>query len=289
MTYLRAAKPRVVGLFLFTVLASMLLGERLPAWRLIAVLFTTALTLAGASLLNNYFDRDVDARMRRTQQRPTATGALRPGPTVATGVSAVAIGAAGLGAVAGPLAACLAVTGAAFYVVVYTLLLKRRTAMSAVPGGLAGVFPPLVGWAAAGAYRSGAALFLCAVIYLWSPAHFWALAYARRDEYASAGLPTPAAAYGERGACLYIVLYVAALAALAVLPVAAGVYGPLYLIVALLAGTVLFALAVRLLRSRTRASAWTLYKFSGPYLAVVIAAMLGDRLAQWLAPGGLLG
>jgi protoheme IX farnesyltransferase len=285
MDYLRAAKPRVVGLFLFTVLAAMLLAGRPAAWLMAAVLISTGLTLAGASILNNHVERETDRRMERTRRRPTATGSLSPARALTAGLACVGIGAAALLATAGPLAAALAIAGAAYYVVVYTLLLKPRTSMSAVPGGLAGIFPPLVGWAASGASWSGGILFLCAVIYVWSPAHFWALAYARRDDYVLAGLPTPAESYGEKNACLYILVYVCALTALAVLPVAAGVYGSLYLALSLAAGVAFLALAVQLLLSRSRARAWTVYKFSGPYLAVVILAMLLDRLLQSYLPG----
>jgi protoheme IX farnesyltransferase len=280
MDYLRAAKPRVVVLFLFTVLAAMLLAGRPPAWRVAAALVSTGLALAGASMLNNYVERGTDRRMERTRRRPTATGSLSPARTLTAGLVCVIVGAAALWAAAGPLAAVLAAGGAAYYVVVYTLLLKPRTAMSAVPGGLAGVFPPLVGWAASGAQWSAEVLFLCAVIYVWSPAHFWALAYARRDDYVLAGLPTPATQYGERSAGLYILAYISALTALAVLPVAADAFGPLYLLTSLIAGVAFLILALRLLVSHTRASAWAVYKFSGPYLAVVILAMLLDRLLQ---------
>ena len=285
MDYLRAAKPRVVGLFLFTVLAAMLIAGRPAAWLMAAVLVATGLTLAGASILNNYTERETDRRMERTRRRPTATGSLSPARTLTAGLGCVIVGAAALWATAGPLAAALAAAGAAYYVIVYTLLLTPRTAMSAVPGGLAGIFPPLVGWAASGAAWSGSILFLCAVIYVWSPAHFWALAYARHDDYVQAELPTPASSYGQKSACLYILVYVCALTALAVLPVAAGVYGSLYLIVSLVAGIAFLVLALRLLFNRTKRSAWALYKFSGPYLAVVILAMVVDRMLQSHLPG----
>jgi protoheme IX farnesyltransferase len=278
MDYLKAAKPRVVGLFLFTVLAAMLLAGRPPAWRMAAVLLSTGLTLAGASILNNHVERETDQRMERTRRRPTATGSLGSARTLTAGLGSVIVGAAALWATAGPLAAALAAAGAAYYVVVYTLLLKPRTAMSAVPGGLAGVFPPLIGWAASGAAWSRDILFLCAVIYVWSPAHFWALAYARREDYVLAGLPTPATQYGEKSAGLFILAYVCALAALAVLPVAAGAFGLLYLLASLIAGVAFLGLALRLTISRTRECAWTVYKFSGPYLAIVILAMLLDRV-----------
>lgn len=285
MDYLKAAKPRIVGLFLFTVLAAMLIAGRPPAWRMAAVLAATGLTLAGASILNNHLERAVDRQMERTRRRPTATGSLSRGQALTAGLVSITAGTAGLWAAAGLLAAALAAAGAAYYVVVYTLLLKPRSAMSAVPGGFAGLFPPLIGWAASGAAWTGEILFLCAVIYVWSPAHFWALAYARRDDYMLAGLPTPAARYGERSARLYILAYVSALTALAVLPVAAGDFGALYLLASLIAGVTFLVLAVRLLVSQTKACAWTMYKFSGPYLAVVILAMLLDRLLQSHLPG----
>ena len=151
MDYVRAAQPRIVALFLVTVLAAMLLCGGPAVWRVLAVLAATALTVGGAATLNNVIERDVDRRMERTRRRPTASGRISPARATLAGLAGVAAGAAALWAVAGGLAAVFALLGAFYYVVLYTLLLKPRTALSAVPGGVAGVFPALIGWAATGA------------------------------------------------------------------------------------------------------------------------------------------
>jgi heme o synthase len=278
MEYLKITKPRMVGLFLFTTLAAMLLaGWPRPAVAA-AVLAGTATTVAGAAALNNYLERDVDARMERTRKRPTATGALPAGHALALGLALVAGGVTALWLAAGPLAAALGAAGALYYLVAYTMVLKPRTALSAVPGALAGVFPALIGWAAAGAPASLGVLFLCAVIAVWSPPHFWALAFVVKDEYLEAGLPVPALRYGEQRSTLQILQWVVALAALTALPAAAGVFGAFYGAIAIGAGLGLAFVAWRLAATRSDSWARLLYKLSGPYLAAVVLAMLVDRL-----------
>ena len=278
MHHLETVKPRIVTLFLFTTFAAMALAGMPPAAAAVAVLAATAATVAGAAALNNVLERAGDARMRRTAGRPTASGAVPAGRALALGLILVVAGVAGLWLSAGLTAAALGVAGALYYVVVYTLVFKPRTALSAVPGALAGVFPALIGWAAAGSPRSLAVLFLCAVIAVWSPPHFWALAFVVKDEYRAAGIPVPALRYGERRSSLHILQWVVALAALSVLPAAAGVFGALYATVALGAGLGLAVVGWRLAVTRTACWAWRLYKLSGPYLAAVVLAMLVDRL-----------
>ncbi len=278
MDYVRAAKPRVVALFLLIAGAAMALAGGLGAARAAGVLAALALTVGGAALLNNWLERDVDARMERTRRRPTATGALAPGRALAAGLTAAIAGLAGLAATGGLLAAALGAAGVLYYVLVYTLLLKPRTAFSAVPGGLAGVFPPLIGWAATGAAWSGVPVVLGAIVFAWSPPHFWALAYALRADYASAGIPTPVLAYGEERARLQIVACVATLTALTVLPAATGLFGEVYLAVALAAGIALWAVTLRLILRPVPRSGWVLYKASGPYLAAIVLGMLLDQL-----------
>jgi protoheme IX farnesyltransferase len=172
----------------------------------------------------------------------------------------------------------LALCGAAFYALVYTLLLKPHTALSAIPGSLAGVFPPLIGWAATGAPWSGTIVYLCVLIVVWSPPHSWALALATEGDYVASGIPTPAVAYGEEVARRQIVAGVALLTVLTVLPFALGLFGAFYLAVALAAALAAWYLALRLRSRKTPDAAWAFFKFTGPYLTVLIAAMLIDRL-----------
>ena len=285
MDYLRILKPRIVGLFAFTELAAMLLAGPPGAALTVLTLVATAAAVAGAAALNNYLERDADAHMSRTSRRPTASGAVRPAHALALGLMLSAGGVTTLLLSSGALAAALAAAGVLYYVVAYTLLFKPRTALSAVPGALAGVFPALIGWAAAGAPASLGVAFLCAVIVVWSPPHFWALAFVVKDDYAAAGIPVPVARYGERRSALQILEWVVALGALTALPVAAGEFGALYASVALAAGLALGFVAWRLAATRLPSWAWLLYKLSGPYLAAVVLAMLIDRQLQ---PSGLL-
>ncbi len=278
MVYVKAAQPRIVGLFLVTVLAALLLAGSPGVAASAAVLAATGFTVAGAAILNNVLERRADARMARTRTRPTASGALPPGRALAAGVLATAAGVVTLWLVAGGLAAMFALAGAVYYALVYTLLLKPRTALSSAPGALAGVFPALVGWAATGEPFSADVLFLCAVIFLWSPPHFWALSLARESDYRASGIPTPPTRYGERPARRLIAGFFAGLSAVVAAALVTGLYGALYGALALAATAVLWVFVARLLAAPSPGRAWTLFKVSGPYLAVVLVAAVLDRM-----------
>jgi len=278
MDYVRAAQPRIVALFLVTVLAAMLLCGSPEAWRALAVLAATAFTVGGAAMLNNVIERGVDRRMERTRRRPTATGHITPARATLAGFAGVAAGAAALWAVAGDLAAVFALLGAFYYVVVYTLLLKPRIALSAVPGGVAGVFPALIGWAATGEAWSGTILFLCVLIPVWSPPHSWALTLALGEEYRASGIPTPPTRYGDEATRRLIAAFLAGLTVVLAVPLGAGLFGAVYAAGVALAVLLLWAFAVRLLGRPSTAAAWALFKVTGPALALVLAAAVADRL-----------
>jgi heme o synthase len=278
MDYVRAAQPRIVGLFLVTVLAALLLAGSPGVAVSVAVLAATGLTVAGAAILNNVFEREADARMERTRERPTASGRLSPGHATAAALVAVAAGVLALWAVAGLTAAAFALAGAVYYAIVYTLLFKPHTALSSVPGALAGVFPALVGWAATGMPFSADIAFLCAVIFLWSPPHFWALSLARESDYRASGIPTPPVRYGERPTQLLIVGFVAALSVVVAAALTSGLFGAVYGVLSLAVTAVLWVFVARLLAASGAGRAWALFKVSGPYLAVVVAAAVLDRL-----------
>ncbi len=272
-------KPRIVALFAVTVLvASVLAGDAGPALATLTVA-AAALTVAGAAAVNNYLERDLDARMARTRRRPTAAGTVAPSAVLAFGLTATAAGVVAVWVLGGAVAAGFAAAGAAYYVVVYTMLIKPRTALSSLPGGLAGVFPALIGWTAAGGGLSGEIVFLCAVIAVWSPPHFWALSLALHDEYLASGIPTPSVTMGETAAARLILAAAAALVALTLVPVALGLYGLPYLALAGPAGVVFLGVAIKLAARPARPTAWLLHKISGPYLAVILAAMIVQRLA----------
>ena len=276
----RAAKPRIVALFALTVLAATLLAGPLSVPVTAAVVAAAALTVAGAAVLNNCLERDLDARMTRTRRRPTADGTLSPRTALLAGLLAVAGGVSAVWLCGGALAAAFAAAGAAYYVLVYTLLLKPRTAYSSLPGGLAGVFPALIGWTAAGGGLSGPIVVLCVLIAVWSPPHFWALAFALQDDYLASGVPTPPVVLGERAAANLIFAAATALVALTLAPVATGLYGPVYLLVVAPAGLGFLLVALALARHRRRATALLLHKLSGPYLAAILVAMVAERLAH---------
>jgi len=276
--YLRITKPPIVGLFLVTSLAAMLLAGSLRVGETAAVLIAIAMTVAGSAALNNYLERGVDAHMQRTRGRPTASGALAPGHALVFGVVVTLAGVAAVWAVAGPLAAALTAAGAFYYVVVYTLLLKPRLALSSVPGALAGAFPALAGWAATGAPWSAQVATLCVVIVVWSPSHFWALALARSSDYVASGIPSPATRYGARGARWLVLGGVLAVVAVSLAPVAAGVFGAVYLAAAAGAGVAFLIITARLVRVRTPEAAWLVHKLSGPYLGILVVAMVVDAL-----------
>jgi heme o synthase len=276
--YLRIAKLPIVGLFMVTSLAAMLIAGRLPAGETLAALAGIALTVAGSAALNNYLERDVDARMQRTRRRPTAAGTLPPARALVFGVLVTLAGIAAVWAIAGPLAAGFAAAGAFYYVVVYTLLLKPHLALSSIPGAVAGAFPALAGWAATGAPWSAQIASLCAVIVVWSPPHFWALALARSADYVASGIPSPAARYGERGARWLILGGVVAVVAVSLAPVVAGLFGDLYLAVAACVGAAFLGVGAHLVRAKTTEAAWLVHKLSGPYLGILMAAMVVDAL-----------
>ncbi len=263
MDYVRAAQPRIVALFLVTVLAAMLLCGSPAAWRVLVVLAATAFTVGGAALLNNVIERDVDQghgahAPARHGHRPHLAGAGDgSGRHPRRGRWAAACW-----AVAGGLAALFALLGAAYYVFVYTLLLKPRTALSAVPGGVAGVFPALIGWAATGAPWSGFILFLCVLIPVWSPPHSWALTLALGDDYRASGIPTPPARYGDAATRRLIAAFVLGLTVVLAAPLGAGLFGPVYAAGVSLAAVLLWTFTVRLLRRPSTAAAWALFKNS---------------------------
>jgi protoheme IX farnesyltransferase len=191
----------------------------------------------------------------------------------------VAAGAAALWAVAGSVAAVFALLGAFYYVVLYTLLLKPRTALSAVPGGVAGVFPALIGWAATGAAWSGAILFLCVLIPVWSPPHSWALTLALGEDYRASGIPVPPARYGDEATRRLIAGFMVALTVVLAAPLGAGLFGAVYAAGMALAVVLLWAFTLRLLARPSTATAWALFKVTGPCLALVLAAAVIDVLA----------
>ncbi len=276
--YLALTKPRIIELLLVTTVPPMLLAQHgLPSVVLIALtLFGGTLTAASANTINCYLDRDIDAVMRRTSRRPLATPAdsITPARALAFGLLLAAAGTAILGFGVNWLAAALADAAIVFYVFVYTLTLKRRTPSNIVIGGAAGCFPVLVGWAAVTGRVGPAALIFAAVIFFWTPPHFWALAMRFRSDYAAAGVPMlPVVAEPitvSRKILGYT--YLTVLASLALIPYAGWWYGA----VAAVAGGWFLVHAHRLYRAIRRGAAgrpMKLFHASISYLTVLSVAV----------------
>ncbi len=273
-------KPRVISLLLLTTVAPMFLTDRgLPSLGLIGwVVLAGYLMAGGANAINMWFDRDIDREMGRTKQRPVPAGRIPPGAALLFGI--------GLGGVAfvlfwrfvNPLAAELALGGLLFYVLVYTMWLKRATAQNIVIGGAAGAFPPLVGWAAMTGSLDLAALYLFAIVFYWTPPHFWALALIKERDYARAGVPMLPVVKGAHQTKVQMLVYTLLLLPLTLLPTLAGTQGLLYAAVAVLLGARLLWYCLRLLReSGVTPTAWRMYKYSLLYLALLFVAMGIDK------------
>ncbi len=273
--YLSLAKPRIGLLLVITETGAMVAAARgWPGLRLmLAAVVGGACSAGGASAVNCWYDRDIDAVMPRTCSRPIPSGRIAPGKALVFGITLSLIGLAVLALVTTMLAAVLALAGGLFYVVVYTMVLKRRTPQNIVIGGAAGAFPPLVGWAAVTGHLSGLAVALSAVIFVWTPPHFWALALLLRRQYAAAGVPMLPSVQSEQDTRRSILAYSALLLGASLVP---GLWlGPIYLIGSLALGGGLFLMALRSIRSSGLRWAAQLFHFSLVYLALIFALAAG--------------
>jgi protoheme IX farnesyltransferase len=276
--YVELLKPRIMALLLVTTLGALAWAAGgVPGARVtLAALVGMALASGGASALNHVLDRDVDALMERTRLRPVAAGRVSPRSATLYGCALVMAAVVVLGTFATWLAAALALTGAVFYAVVYTAILKRRTPQNIVIGGAAGAIPPLVGWAAATGAIGLEPLVLFGIVFLWTPPHFWALAMLARDDYARAGIPMLPVVASATATARQILLYTVLLVALTLVPFALGLLGPVYLAAAVLLGARFVQLAVRLARTGSRADARATFLYSLAYLALLFAAIAAD-------------
>ena len=288
LDYFELTKPRVMILLLATMVGAMLWAEGglPPLWLLASALLGLGLTTGGASAINHALDRDLDRRMERTRQRPVAAERLEPGPAIAFGAVLCALGVAVLFVLTTPLAALMGLLGALFYVVVYTMWLKRRTPQNIVIGGAAGAMPPLVGWAAVTGSIGWAALLMFGVIFLWTPPHFWALAIVKVDDYEDAGVPMLPNVAGIPATTRQMTLYTAILVAFTLAPLPLwwlGITGEVlswvYGLAALLLGARFLQLCVQLQRAGGDVDvAREVFRFSLLYLAAVFLAMAVDRV-----------
>jgi len=274
--YLEMTKPKVQSLLLFTTVTTMYVAGD-PSLGLVALTcLGGALSAGGAGAINHYLDRDLDAQMKRTADRPVPSGRVAPRAAlwygIALGVAAFVL----LASTVNLLAASLALSGLLGYVFVYTLWLKRATPQNIVIGGAAGAVPPLVAWAAVTGGLAGTPIYLFAIVFFWTPPHFWALSLLMKDDYAKAGVPMLPVVRGERETRRQILLYSILLYAVSQLPFCAGAFGVGYLVASIVLGGLFIAGAVVLTRRADRRSALRLYLFSLAYLAALFAAMVAD-------------
>jgi protoheme IX farnesyltransferase len=278
--YVALMKPRIIILLLITTLAAMVLAEGgwPPAGLVVATLLGGFLAAGGANSINQYLDRDIDEVMRRTRRRPLPSHRVAPRHALRFGVLLGSAAFVLLALAVNLLAAFLAITGLLFYVIVYTLWLKRSTPQNIVIGGAAGAIPPLVGWAAVTGTIDLLPLYLFAIVFFWTPPHFWALSLLLKRDYAEARVPMLPVISGEAETKRQILLYTLLLVAVTALPFAARALGGWYLVAALALGTVLIGHAVGLIRGAERAWARRLFLFSNLYLALLFTAMIVDRV-----------
>lgn len=282
MKYVHLTKPRSVSLLLLAALAGMVMAaSELPSPALLVqTLLGGALAAGGANALNCYLDRDLDWRMARTAMRPLAAGKMEPKHALLFGLGLCLLSILILALWVNPLAALLAAAGIVYYVIVYTLWLKRISPLNVVVGGGAGALPLLVGWAAVTGQLSAGALWLGAVVVCWTPPHFWSLALLRRREYALVGIPMLPVVRGEVETRRQILVYSVALLGLTLLLVPAGLAGPAFLGVALVLGSSLVFVALRLVYQASERAAWQLYRYSTVYLALLFGSMSLDHMLR---------
>ena len=282
LDYLALTKPRVMTLLLLTAVGGSFLAARgVPPWQyIVVVLVGGALASGGASALNMWYEEDIDREMHRTDHRPVAGGRIRPINALVFGIALNVASFAVFYVFANVLAAALALAGSALYVVLYTAILKRRTTQNIVIGGAAGAIPPLVGYAAVLGVLELEAWYLFAIVFFWTPPHFWALSLLIKDDYERAGVPMMPVVAGESATRLQILLYTVLMLPLTVLYYfATSKLGLFYLISAIVLGLAFFGLAFRVWRSGERRDIAVLYKYSLLYLFLLFVAVMIDAAA----------
>jgi heme o synthase len=284
--YIALLKPRVMSLVVFTAFVGLLVA---PGHVHPVIGFTALLCIAvgagAAGALNMWYDADIDARMTRTAGRPIPQGRVTPGEAAGFGLTLAVFAVVTLGLMVNLVSAALLAFTILFYVVIYTMWLKRSTPQNIVIGGAAGALPPIIGWAAATGGVAVEPIVLFLIIFFWTPPHFWALSLYRAEDYARAGIPMLPVVAGEAETRRQIVIYTLILAPLGVAPWLMGFAGPLYGIAAIASGAAMIALALRVRAERQgHAASKQMFGFSILYLFLLFAILLVDRMS-----GGLFG
>ncbi len=274
--YIELTKPKVQTLLLFTTVTAMEIAGNPPVSRIALTCLGGYLSAGGAGAVNHWFDRDIDAQMKRTAGRPIPAGRVSPRAALTYGLTLAAMSFVLMSLTLNVLAASLALAGFVGYVGVYTIGLKRRTPQNIVIGGAAGAIPPMVGWAATRGSLAWTAVYLFAIVFYWTPPHFWSLSLLMKDEYARVGIPMMPVVRGERETRRQIVLYTLLLYSISQLPFCAGEFGGVYLVASITLGLAFIGGSLLLYRRADRRTALRLYLFSLAYLALLFGAMVAD-------------
>lgn len=284
--FLALLKPRVMSLVVFTGFAGLYLapGEIHPVLAVIAVL-CIAVAAGAAGAINMWYDRDIDALMARTVNRPIPSGKVDPDDAVAFGTVLSIFSVMIMGLAVNWVAAALTALTIVFYVFVYTMWLKRRTPQNIVIGGAAGALPPVIGWAAVTGDVTLEPVVLFAIIFMWTPPHFWALSLYREGDYAAAGVPMLPNVAGRETTKRQMLAYTVLLFPIGLLPWVLGTCGPVYLAVAVVAGLLFLLSALQVLKADTEVNCKRMFGYSILYLFAMFGAMLIDPAAR-LAAGG---
>ena len=284
--FFQLMKPRVMSLVIFTGFAGMFLapGQMHPILAAVA-LFAIAAGAGASGAINQWYDRDIDAVMSRTRNRPIPAGRVVPAEALALGIVISFLSVLLLSLTSNLLAGGLLAFTIFFYAVIYTVWLKRSTAQNIVIGGAAGALPPMVGWAAVTGSISIESIALFALIFVWTPPHFWALALVKNDDYKQAGVPMLPVVAGAAETRKQILIYALILAPTGLAPYALSMTTLLYPAIAAVMGIIFVSLAVSLYRKPSDAAAWKLFKFSIFYLFILFAALMADRLIASLIQG----
>ncbi len=271
-------KPRIIVLLLFTALGGMFLAAQGTPNVLVMVVVLVAGTLAsaGANALNQWFDRDIDEAMSRTRKRPVVVGTIPNSHAIAFGICTNIVAFAMLTSMVNLLSAVLTLFATLFYVLVYTMALKRTSTQNIVIGGAAGAIPPAVGWVAVTGSLDLPAIYLFAIVFFWTPPHFWALSLLLKDDYASAKVPMLPVVAGVDVTKKSILLYTLLMLALTTMFALTGAVGSVYLVSSVVLGVLFIYYAWRLLRRPDIEGAKPLYLYSLLYLALLFLAIIAD-------------
>ena len=277
--FIALTKPRIIELLLITTVPTMVLAENgwPSTWLVILTLIGGALAAGGANTMNMFVDRDIDALMERTRHRPLVTGLVKPNEALVFAVVLEVAAFAVLWVSANFLSAVLALSATAFYIGVYTLWLKRTSQQNIVIGGAAGAVPVLVGWAAVTNSLSVVPVVLFAVIFFWTPPHFWALALYRRKDYENVGMPMLPVTHGESFTLLHISLYTIIMIGVTFMPVVSGMSGPIYLLSALILNAIFLYYVIKLYKNYSDKLSMKTFKYSIVYLSLIFSALLLDH------------